>query len=67
MVNKDTLFDMIQKYGELRRSQGAWEILNDGIDDPYHRDEKTKQEADEMYDKIRNYVETGEPDAVQFC
>ena len=67
MVNKNILFNMIQKYGELCRSHGAWEVLNDCIPDPNHRADKSKQEADEMYNKILNYVETGEPDTVQFC
>ena len=66
MVDKNILFNMIRKYGELCRSQGAWEVLNDCIPDQYHRDEKKKREADEMYDKILNYVATGEPATVQF-
>lgn len=66
MVNKNILFNMIQKYGELCRSQGTWEVLNDCIPDPHHRAAKEKQEADEMYNKILNYVDTGEPDTVQF-
>lgn len=65
MVDKNVLYQMIQKYGELCRSQGAWETLNDLHDDPYQRDIKAKQEAEQMYGHIVAYIQTGNPNAVQ--
>lgn len=65
MVDKKVLLNMIQRYGALCKSQGAWETLNDLRDDPYQRGNKAKQDSDKMYDNIVSYIETGDPNAVQ--
>lgn len=65
MVDKKVLLNLIQRYGEQCRIQGAWETLNDLHTDPYKRGGKAKQDSDNMYDHIVSYIETGDPNAVQ--
>ena len=65
MVDKNVLLNLIRKYGTLCISQGAWETLNDLRDDPYHRGDKAKQDATNMYNHIVSYIETGDPNAAQ--
>jgi hypothetical protein len=60
MVDKNVLLTLIQKYGALCRSQGAWETLDDLCENPYQRSEKAKQAVDDMYGHIVSYIETGD-------